>query len=77
MQMIAHVLLNGTVDPEMRSDFGIDLVPGVPHLTLGLAAKRREIFVQLLAVAAQRCSSPEAFAGRQVVEDRNDGPCGC
>ncbi|MGP7983742.1 hypothetical protein [Rhodoblastus sp.] len=67
-QMIANVLLHGAIGAKMRGDFGIDLIPRTANLTLQIAAQRREIFVEFLAIAAPCASATHAFMRRQILQ---------
>jgi hypothetical protein len=65
--MVPHMLLDRVVDPQMPRDFRVHFVPGPADLTFQIAAKRRQVFIELLAGAAQRVGAAHAFMRGHVV----------
>ena len=71
--MIAHVLLHGSVHPQMRSNIRVDLVQRALDLPLEAAAPgSRSIACRTRTIRAAGASPPEPEAGREA----HPAPCG-
>src|SRR5208283_2198015 len=67
-QMIPHMLLNGVVHAQAHRNLGINLVPRSANLALKVAPERRQVLIQLLAIAAQRLRAAQTLMRWQIFQ---------
>jgi hypothetical protein len=62
------MLLNGVVHAQARRYLSINLVPRPANLALQVTPERRQVLIQLFAIAAQRLCAAQTLMRRQIFQ---------